>query len=466
MAPVGCGLEALFREAISGGDFPIPPPPPDTVLSGNSPVYPDASISLVDGEDKTLSGVTWERNGDAFTATLPGGIDRSNLRIIAAKGDIILKTIVPKAASGASVNAGSIDDITTAATLILEGKIAASGRGIGSMPGGSVAATLPSLKQDLQANSGVYGTFLSMVRRIIASGDRNAATSAAAMFRTAIFTKEYAAVSQSGLNPDYLTGKTLDYDNNGSPDNTTASFDSALTAAAKAFEFQTCYDPTQIRVVITVDMNDGTKDGNCDLIDKYKWVIPDPGDRMFFTGGIHEENEMQTDYDVANEKLGNWVPNRIPMYDDGTHGDANAGDGIWTVTFDLPWDPKCATAHPDHASATCLRIGFKYTFGLQGQGWTGTEEWPGNQRLLEIVDVNGDGLVARHDIFGDEASNKDKANLLRPINGGSGVVAWDTDANGDGVPDARERKNDTDGDCTVDTWQIPGNIEPITVDCQ
>jgi MazG family protein len=55
-----------------------------------------------------------------------------------------------------------------------------------------------------------------------------------------------------------------------------------------------------------------------------------------------------------------------------------------------------------------VRLAYKYTFGLEGQGWTDSEEWPGNQRLLELEDLTGDHRVTRWDLFGDEAAKSDE----------------------------------------------------------
>ncbi len=38
----------------------------------------------------------------------------------------------------------------------------------------------------------------------------------------------------------------------------------------------------------------------------------------------------------AHPKLGELVPNRIAMYDDGTHGDQNAGDKVWSYSATFP----------------------------------------------------------------------------------------------------------------------------------
>ncbi len=187
-------------------------------------------------------------------------------------------------------------------------------------------------------------------------------------------------------------------------------------------------------------------DHKCREVDIDKWVNPDEGDSMFLVGGIHEDSPIQDAY-IQNEIFPNWVPNLLPLYDDGTHGDDIAGDNIWVRSFVLP---------------ETLRIGYKYTYGAQGQNWTGTEEWPGNQRLLEIVDVNGDGVVARFDVFADERSNKDRQNFYEP--GGTNIT-WDTDLDGDGYYEAQEMPADfIGGDCIVDGFWQPFSQPPVTQD--
>jgi hypothetical protein len=206
-----------------------------------------------------------------------------------------------------------------------------------------------------------------------------------------------------------------------------------------------CLDPVQIRVVITANFNEGTKDAACMLLARDKWLDSiDPGESMFIVGGVHADSPVTDPGGTLGALFGSWVPNTIPMYDDGTHGDEVSQDGIWTIAFSLPRG---------------LRIGYKFTWGHSGDGWTGTEEWPGNQRLLEIVDVNGDGFVYRADNFGDDTTNKDQTNL-NPA--GDGTVTWTTDTNTDGVKDCQEQKLDTDGDCVGDTWHTPTGVGPVT----
>jgi hypothetical protein len=113
-------------------------------------------------------------------------------------------------------------------------------------------------------------------------------------------------------------------------------------------------------------------------------------------------------------------------------------------------------------------MGYKYTWGFQGGLWTGSEEWPGNQHILEVEDVNGDGYVYRFDNFGDEATNKDVGNL-NPASG-DGNLDWDEDIippppNGDGYPEARETPVDTDNDCVPNGFVTPDWVPALTVPC-
>lgn len=198
-----------------------------------------------------------------------------------------------------------------------------------------------------------------------------------------------------------------------------------------------CVDDDHIRVVFQVEMSDGMRDGNCAPIDRFRWATDISDASMFITGGVHEKFEATDPVDAlaAHDALGGWLPNVVPMKD--------AGDGRWTYVVDLP------RATPP------LQLGYKFTWGLKGSTWTGTEEWPGNQRLLEVVDVDGDGLVVVRDRFGDEASNKDRQNLRR---GGLGAIDY-TDAA------AREHAVDDDGDCVGDAFPSAGSVTPLLGDC-
>ena len=253
--------------------------------------------------------------------------------------------------------------------------------------------------------------------------------------------------NRSTINPEWLSIRGLD--------TSTGAFDRALGQAAIDLKLEGCPDPDFITAIFEVDFNEGQLSANCSVINRDKWLrgVSDPGKRMYFVGGIHEDSPVPQDSTLRSEingMLGNrggWTPNTVPMFDDGTHGDETANDGIWTVSFVLPRG---------------TRMGYKYTWGVQGVLWAGTEEWPGNQHILEIVDVNGDNFVRRRDNFGDETTNKDRSNAYSR---GTGSVTWDTDANQDGFLDARELPLDQDNDCTLDEFITPTSVAPATVDC-
>jgi len=75
-------------------------------------------------------------------------------------------------------------------------------------------------------------------------------------------------------------------------------------------------------------------------------------------------------YIVGNHpSLGGWVPNKVRMYDDGTHGDKRAGDGIWTIELTFPSGSE---------------ILYKFTNSGQIGRWYPGEELPALNRKVEI----------------------------------------------------------------------------------
>ncbi len=81
--------------------------------------------------------------------------------------------------------------------------------------------------------------------------------------------------------------------------------------------------------------------------------------------------------------LGAWVPNSVPMRDDGQEGDAVAGDGLWTLRVVLP---------------AGITISYKYTnSGTPGQ-WMPGDESPGRNRTLTILESPQPLII--HDRFG------------------------------------------------------------------
>jgi hypothetical protein len=138
----------------------------------------------------------------------------------------------------------------------------------------------------------------------------------------------------------------------------------------------------------------------------------------------------------------------MPMHDDGQAGDEVASDNIWTIVLDVPRGTY---------------IGYKYTWGFRASLWTGTEEWPGNSRIIEATDVDGDQLVYRRDVFGDEATNKDRQNLN--LNGNGSLQFGQVLRPGWGV-ETREQQLDTNQDCKPDRWAKPTSVGALTVPLQ
>ncbi|HXG37802.1 MAG TPA: carbohydrate-binding module family 20 domain-containing protein [Bacteroidota bacterium] len=91
---------------------------------------------------------------------------------------------------------------------------------------------------------------------------------------------------------------------------------------------------------------------------------------------IHVPNSI---YVTGNlESLGNWIPNKTRMYDDGTHGDLQAGDGIWTLELRVP---------------PGTTIDYKFTnSGKEGE-WGESEEFPAVHRRFTVHQKPGERVV-------------------------------------------------------------------------
>jgi len=83
-------------------------------------------------------------------------------------------------------------------------------------------------------------------------------------------------------------------------------------------------------------------------------------------------------------QLGGWTPNTVQMYDDGTHGDIHAGDGIWTLELAVPSGEE---------------ISYKYTNSGKPGEWAPGEEFPGRNRSL-FVPGGTDRPFVVNDVFG------------------------------------------------------------------
>ena len=467
-----CGLEAPLKEAVDSRAHPVPLEPADNYIRGRVKAPGDGfrvALFAGDGSATDLEVATGDDGG--FSITVKGTAEYGLLVAWAAKGPVAYLGITPPVPSQEDVRdpshtydlalvhqaQGVLDERTTAWTFMVARVAEGMGRSLSNLPLDGVQELLGLLTG---SPSPQQQAFIDLVARLLAEAESGGGT--AALFDPV----------EMALDGEFLEEHELDLDGDGTPESPAQVeqyFKTLLDAAAEGGVIRECPDPSRIKVVMQVDMSEGSRDANCVVIDRFAWAKDLPDKQMFFTGGLHEEASpfctegdkadciSQEEKEELDQLLGGWVPNQVPMFDDGTNGDAEAGDSIWSVTFELPRvDPERSP------NGGALRIGYKYTWGAPGDGWTNTEEWPGNRRILEMIDVNGDNLVVRRDRFGDETTNKDCANMNKFA---AGCLKWDTDLDDDGIPEARESPADRDGDCEADGWPSAGGVAPLTVPC-
>ena len=465
LALSACIVDGLIATQALDEDYETPPDAPQTTVRGA--VDPDRAgdLRFFSAAGEAVSPLMSSIDGEGrFEAAFPGTDGFTGLRVASTRGGAVTMGIIPNVPRAASVRSPPVlidlsevlpemavlSDSTTASVLILDAKA----RGLGGLQTLSASQVVSAVK-DLDEDYGAAGPALTL--RQMVSAVQVAAAAAPGAPPAFVDPSDIARVG-SALNPAFLSVVEVDYDADGRADRSTDAFDTALAAAAATLDIEVCLDPAVVRVVFQVDLAETNKDLNCEVIDPFNWVDPDPGDSVYFTGAVHETQPncadpnpadncaTSTEIKAASSLMGDFAPNRVAMFDDGTNGDAVSGDGIWTVSFVLKRG---------------LRVGYKYTYGQGGQGWTATEEWPGNSRLLEVVDTNDDGFVVRHDFFADETANKDKQNQLSPARGGRGTIDFTSDQNGDGTIDAQENLIDTDDDCVADAPPSSGSASPV-----
>ncbi len=412
---------------------------PASKLSG-SVSLPGAKVTVTDADGKELTPFESSFTDGKYEMKLPSA-KYANLILTTQVGDTRLFALVPSVGEESAVQI-NLDERSTTEALITNARLSADS-GTWKQVTPEVYVATRSLIQAGFDTPGPTQDLLNMVIRLVQQAGDPLGTGDAIFFGTPVLNMDFTTKT-SALDPNWVDRTRFDIDGDGRQNSTTKVFDDLLATVAQLYRPAGCPDPDRIRIVFTVDFNAGTKNGNCGVSNRFTWATDKPGKSMFFVGWVHKDSPIQDT--LVTAELGNGVPNQIPMYDDGTSGDETAGDGIWTVYFDVPRG---------------VRIGYKYTWGTRGALWSGTEEWPGNSRIIEAADVNNDGLVYRRDVFGDEASNKDLSNLNVK---GNGSITWTTDLRGFGI-EAREQKIDTNNDCIPDLWLLPKAIGPLTLAC-
>lgn len=445
IAITACGLENLFGTLGRGENAR-----PASTLQGFFPwAGPKTTqIYVTDGSGTTVVPFdTVIRADDSYQLKLPSS-KYSMIQVHARLGDLESRSIVPFVGEESAVSGVDLKARDVTESLIVEAKLAVDGTKFSLISPEAYEGTRTLIRAAFDV-PGPTQDLLTMVSNIMPKADPLAQVGADPFFfRVPVLDASYV-VKTSPLDAGWIARNPFDYVGKGVVQTDTVALDAALAAAAALYSPNGCVDPTRIRLMFTVDFNQGSLNGNCGTIDRFKWAVDKPGKRMYFVGWVHKESPVQDT--AVNSLLGQSTPNVIPMYDDGTNGDEVAGDGIWTVYFDVPLDP-----------AKTLRVGYKYTWGTQGAPWTGSEEWPGNSRILEVVDVNGDGFVSRRDVFGDEATNKDNSNLNLS---GKGTIDWTTELHPGCGPESHEQKITLHNACKCDAWITPKAIGPITKSC-
>jgi hypothetical protein len=471
---ISCGLESeIFGPILDKGHVQLPEPS-DTLLLGRASSVAGGNVSAYTASGQLVADSAVDQNGD-FTIRFSGASEHHGLVLWATHGERIVVGILPELPKQPTVFheeryvfaweqhplLNDLNVTSTALSMLVWKSSLQGGVGLDALSSGVIREGLDEAQALLASENESVKDFYSLVS-ILNSTVSNEAGSESLYLSSAL------GGETSFLSPIWLESAALI---DGLEGLTPEGFDERLDTAASQVELGICYPEDRIRVVFRVDLTQTVLNANCSVVDPYKWASNKGGKSVFFSGGIHEDTPVcgaerethcisENEVDEAHMALGSWVPNQLEMVDDGTQGDVLAGDGIWAFTVELPYID--VTTSPDGAG---VRIGYKYTLGLPGQGWTDSQEWPGNQRILEIADENGDQLVLRTDIFGDEASNKDKVNALAPAKGGCGVIAWPAEVLPQCATDARENQIDTDSDCVADTWPNTVPAVPLTTQC-
>jgi hypothetical protein len=481
-----CGLEQpILNQVTEWGPDWVPEAPEPYLVRGQVYGFPGGTVDFYSATGAHLPAYAAEiQPNGIFDAEFPGTTDYRNLVLVAGSGPqrlLGLATRIPRNrdiyydpdlyspiyhlggmtwgdAAGVMTN---LDDRTTTMTLIML-RAAAN---LGTAGVDSTNTVLASLSGAIKSKTGPVYTFHRMVQRVLAAAARDVTYPVPIRFPDA---------HKVFLAADFLAAARIDYTGDGLVDLSTAAFDGALAGAAEEILISGCASGGRMTVVFMADLNEGNRDLNCGMVAPFKHATNDEGKTLYITGGMFTSDpSAQTpvcdsdgkkeagcltpsEWAEVNTKLGNWTPNTVPLRDDGEAGDNAAGDNVWTAVFELPYIPT-------NGKDKGVRVGYKYTYGYKGQGWTSSEEWPGNNRILEIEDGNGDGLLVRYDYFGDETSNKNVANLNNGLCG-STRNPWPEEVAPGCFADTGENEIDGNGDCVPDHWPVAGSVVPQCIE--
>lgn len=405
VAVVLTGLLASVSSSCLG-DF-VATPPPEAEIKGKVDDVPEALRSRVGGTSLRAQAISVDGAvlaeadtsiGSPFSLKLGPGQSHFNVRVVVAGGSVMFKDFVPEAPAGAVVDIeelhGPLGVASTAAAQIAERYAVRERASLASTP----PSTLTSVLTLARGDDDRVAAFRGVVEDIVGVMDPRGQQPPA-----------FDPVS-SGADEEALGVASVD----------PGQYAATLEAAVDASLVPIVCDPSQLLVMFAVDVSGQAKDGN----GAPQFIRQPPKEGKVFLGITLDPTSPVPD--SAGALRPRLTPNdpATEMFDDGTHGDEQAADGVFTTTLALPRG---------------MRVLYKYTNGSPNEGFTGTEEWPGNARILVVEDVltnaasgTPDCLVVRRDSFGDESSNKNFVNLNARLGGGD--LGYDTDLGGLPVP--------------------------------
>lgn len=389
----GCGLEACGLI----GDFE-PTPEAEAVIEGVVDDLPEALRSRAEGRALRAAAISVDgeviaeaeaRVGERFTLPLGPGLDHFNVRVVVAGGSFVVKDFVAEAPAGTTVVREGLGLATTAAAQVVERYAVRERASLASTP----STTLVAVRDNALGNEDRVVAFRDLAGRVMAAFDPQSG-------------EPGFEVTSSGVGSAAAAAAGVDE----------ADYSAALEAAVDASLVPIICDPSQVNVLFSVDVSGQGKDGN----GAPQSIRQPPREGKVFLGiTLDPLSPVPDSAGVLRPRL---TPNdpQTEMVDDGTGGDEVAGDGIFTRVLALPRG---------------MRVLYKYTNGSPNEGFTATEEWPGNARILQVDDVltssasgQPDCLVIRRDSFGDESSNKNFVNLHARLGGGN--LGYDDDLGG------------------------------------
>jgi hypothetical protein len=383
---MGCGWDGLFFTP-RGFDATEAP---RVVLVGNA--KPGAALTVISAEDEILAQGQAPSQGEFRLSLAPEAVGQK-LQILAQQKGATYKTLVPFAAHGVVTGVGELNAFSTAITQLVLYKVQADA---GSTLAATPAAAITGLVAEIQkAPASDFLELQARIEMILALGK----TVPVPCFLTESYLLSESFVAAAAQDLAFVQ-----------------AYDAALAAAAASYELVIRCDPSRLNVLFAVDASGRGRDG----IGNPQLIRQATKESKIYLGLTSDE---------SSPVLSDLVPRQLnpndpewAMSDDGKKGDERAGDGVFSVVVPLPRG---------------ARIKYKYTNGVAGEGFTGTEEWPGNARILEIEDVltsrpdgKPDCLLVRRDAFGDEATNKNFVNLNPIAKKQGGVVRFQTDLGG------------------------------------